>query len=436
MIAGAGSAIFLHVDTGKPTSGCVAVAEADVKRILGWLDPGKSPRIVMGPEPWLLAPSSASPAAVAGPVGLTALRPARILDTRDGNGGRNTPLGPGETMELQVRGRGGVPADADVAIVNLTAADATSATYLRVTPSGTNLPDPIVSNLNLHAGGSRANLVMARIGSNGRVRIYNHAGSTNVVADVMGFGSPGQLGGVDLVPPRRLLDTRDGLGIAGGAKAKLGARSLLDMKVAGAPPGATAAIINLTATGPTEPTYVAAFAGATQWNGTSTLNLGRNETVPNLAIVPLGPDATVRLLNHAGAVDLVVDLFGFIVPNSGSRYVPAVQPNRVLDTREGLGRRGQLPHAARMTVSIPGYPTGVTGAIFNLTGTNATMASNLRSWREGVESVPLISNVNLEPQVPSANLAIAQTGETGGVQMYNAAGNVDVVVDLQGWLVN
>jgi len=54
----AGSAIFLHVGTLKPTSGCVSIAEAAMVRVLRWLDPARSPRIAMGPEAWLLDPGT------------------------------------------------------------------------------------------------------------------------------------------------------------------------------------------------------------------------------------------------------------------------------------------------------------------------------------------------------------------------------------------
>jgi L,D-peptidoglycan transpeptidase YkuD (ErfK/YbiS/YcfS/YnhG family) len=46
-----GSGIFLHVMvSGRSTAGCVALAEADLLRVLRWLDPAASPRIVMAPE--------------------------------------------------------------------------------------------------------------------------------------------------------------------------------------------------------------------------------------------------------------------------------------------------------------------------------------------------------------------------------------------------
>jgi L,D-peptidoglycan transpeptidase YkuD (ErfK/YbiS/YcfS/YnhG family) len=44
-----GSAIFLHVINIAGTAGCVALAQSDLVRVLDWLDPAASPRIVMTP---------------------------------------------------------------------------------------------------------------------------------------------------------------------------------------------------------------------------------------------------------------------------------------------------------------------------------------------------------------------------------------------------
>jgi L,D-peptidoglycan transpeptidase YkuD (ErfK/YbiS/YcfS/YnhG family) len=45
---GLGSAIFLHVDHGSATAGCVAIDESNLLRVLRWLDPRDRPRIIMG----------------------------------------------------------------------------------------------------------------------------------------------------------------------------------------------------------------------------------------------------------------------------------------------------------------------------------------------------------------------------------------------------
>jgi L,D-peptidoglycan transpeptidase YkuD (ErfK/YbiS/YcfS/YnhG family) len=45
---GLGSAIFLHVNIGTATSGCVTLPMGELLRLLRWLRPAQSPRIVMG----------------------------------------------------------------------------------------------------------------------------------------------------------------------------------------------------------------------------------------------------------------------------------------------------------------------------------------------------------------------------------------------------
>ena len=48
VIAGRGSAIFLHDDTGRPTNGCVSLPPAELDLVLRWLDPAQGPQIVIG----------------------------------------------------------------------------------------------------------------------------------------------------------------------------------------------------------------------------------------------------------------------------------------------------------------------------------------------------------------------------------------------------
>lgn len=58
IVPGLGSAIFLHLHSRRngstvPTSGCVSIDTAPMDATWRWLDPGKSPRIVIGPAAWL-----------------------------------------------------------------------------------------------------------------------------------------------------------------------------------------------------------------------------------------------------------------------------------------------------------------------------------------------------------------------------------------------
>ena len=45
---GRGSAIFLHINIGMPTAGCVTLPVGELLKILRWLNPAASPQITMG----------------------------------------------------------------------------------------------------------------------------------------------------------------------------------------------------------------------------------------------------------------------------------------------------------------------------------------------------------------------------------------------------
>jgi L,D-peptidoglycan transpeptidase YkuD (ErfK/YbiS/YcfS/YnhG family) len=42
-----GGGIFLHVDNGKKTAGCIAIDRSIMKEVMSWLDPSKNPVIVV-----------------------------------------------------------------------------------------------------------------------------------------------------------------------------------------------------------------------------------------------------------------------------------------------------------------------------------------------------------------------------------------------------
>jgi L,D-peptidoglycan transpeptidase YkuD (ErfK/YbiS/YcfS/YnhG family) len=50
IVPGAGSAIFLHDDTGTPTDGCVSLPAPQLDTLLRWLNPASAPLIVIGTD--------------------------------------------------------------------------------------------------------------------------------------------------------------------------------------------------------------------------------------------------------------------------------------------------------------------------------------------------------------------------------------------------
>ena len=72
-------------------------------------------------------------------------------------------------------------------VVNVTVTQPTSPGYLTVYPNGA--ARPLASNLNFSAGQTVPNLVVAKVGADGKVAVYNNAGSTHVILDVVGWYS-------------------------------------------------------------------------------------------------------------------------------------------------------------------------------------------------------------------------------------------------------
>jgi hypothetical protein len=111
------------------------------------------------------------------------LTPARLLDTR-----ASTPVGAGSANErvVQVTGSVGVPATAKAVAMNVTVTQPTAdGGFITVYPDGVSRPG--VSNLNFNAGQTIPNFAIVKLGTGGRLRIYNQSGTTHVLLDVAGY---------------------------------------------------------------------------------------------------------------------------------------------------------------------------------------------------------------------------------------------------------
>jgi hypothetical protein len=182
-------------------------------------------------------------------------------------------------------------------------------------------PMPAVSNLNFSANQTVPNLAVVPVGADGAIRLHNgSAGTVQLIVDVSGYylaGTPTAAGALaSLLPAARVLDTRSGLG---GPPAAVGPGADLVVQitnsVAGLPAGGVAAVVaNVTVTQPSAPGWVSAWADGSPMPAVSNLNFSANQTVPNLAVVPVGADGAIRLHNgSAGTVHLIVDVFGFSI---------------------------------------------------------------------------------------------------------------------------
>ena len=367
-----------------------------------------------------------------------AVTPTRVLDTRNGTGAPQGQLGAGSTIDLQVTGAGGVPTSQVAAVVlNVTATDMVGPdTFLTVFPTGA--PRPFASTLNVTQGATVPNLVVARVGVDGKVSIYNSLGRVSVVADVQGWYSAAGGGArYTALAPARVLDTRDG---TGGTTGSVGGGQTIELNLSGAggvpTASVSAVVLNVTAVDPTGPeSFVTVYPAGAERPLASNLNVSSGQTVPNLVVATV-TDGRVKLYNNMGSVHLVADVQGWYGGGSISGFV-SVSPIRALDTRSGIGgTSGKVGPGASVELTVAGangVPLGVRGVVVNVTATEHAGPESFLTVHPAGVGRPLASNLNFSAGQTRANLVFARVGDNGRIVFYNNLGTVHVVADLQGW---
>ena len=188
--------------------------------------------------------------------------------------------------------------------------------------------------------------------------------------------------------------------------------------------------------------------------GYSNLNIPAQDDLPNRVIVPLGPHQDVCVYNSAGTINFVLDVNGWF--GNGSESSPgasfyAIGPTRICDTRPtsvtgyGTGCSGHtLGQGATLAIpvaGVDGLPAAggsapLVALIANVTAVSGTANTYFTLYPADVLQ-PLASDINTNPGQTTPNLAIVQIATTGPfagyVCLFNAAGNINAILDVAGW---
>jgi hypothetical protein len=375
------------------------------------------------------------------------LTPVRLLDTRVPVGVPTaTPLGPNQHLTVQITGANGVPATGvTAAILNVTATNPTANSFLTAYPDGT--ATPLASNVNFAPGQTIPNLVTVPVGANGKIDIFNRNGTVDVVADLSGYYTTSTSGSSLLQPvtPVRVLDTRVPTGVP--TATPLGPNQHLSVQIAGANGvpvlNVAAAVLNVTATNATTTSFLTAYPDGTATPLASNVNFIAGQTIPNLVIVPVGPDGKVDIFNHAGNVDVVADLSGYYTTSGQGFKFHASTPHRMVDTRNGTGvASGQVaPLGPGGVFGLPLTDTNGTGnagpfgsaaaLVLNVTVTGPTAGGFLTVYPSGV-SRPLSSNLNFTANETIPNAVVTPVNGSS-INFFNLAGQTQLVVDVSGY---
>ncbi len=247
-------------------------------------------------------------------------------------------------------------------------------------------------------------------------------------------------GAYHAIDPTRIADTRTGVGVP---QARLAAGHTFTLSIPSSAPGVpssgvTAAVLNVTAVNPSQGTYLSVYpTGAVGGSATSSVNAAQASVTPNLVTVKTSSSGSITVYNAAGNVDVLVDLEGYYASDSGDLY-SALPPARILDTRSGTGTAvGQVGPNGTVDLHVAGAggvpSSGVDAVVLNVTAANATTNTFASVFPTGFAGGPSTSSLNVVPHTAVANLVITKVSSSGDVTLFNAAGSVDLLADVEGY---
>ena len=226
--------------------------------------------------------------------------------------------------------------------MNVTAASATTPSFLTVYPAGVTMPTASNLNFGIQATNvASANRVTVGVGTAGQIDVYNHTGSVNVDVDVDGYYSGSGGTGSAFVPitPVRVADTRTASTV--GTETSIAANTTESFllatttPVSGIPTTATAVATNVTVVPGAKDGYLTVYptsdttppvASSVNWVG------NQSPAVPNFTIADTAGTGSVDLYASAGAaINVVIDAFGyFVAPTVATATLDITVPGRRL----------------------------------------------------------------------------------------------------------
>lgn len=372
----------------------------------------------------------------------TPLSSARILDTQKGTGGPQKKFAANETREVQVLGKGGVPGSGVRAvIVNVSSTDPSADSFVTVWENGKDRP--ISSSLNFNKDKGQVNHVTVKVGTGGKVQVFNANGNVDISLDVVGYYATekGQRGTrFTSMSPTRVLDTRIGTGIP---KQIIQAGSSVTVPIAGKfglpSDGIKAVVMNVTAVEPTATGSLIVWPSGEDRPATSSVKFRPGQIIANQITVKVGKDGKVKLHNTQGQVNVVFDVAGYFTNidpaykrTQAGRFF-AIEPRRVIDTRSTTKLRS-TPTQYRVKPADLEVPSFADSVVMNTTVADVPAQSFVTLWPSGNPAPPrpVASNINVASGQIIANQTTVKIHEDH-IMGFNAVDGVNVIFDVAGY---
>lgn len=341
----------------------------------------------------------------------------------------------GSRQTVHIAGIGGIPASSvTAAVVTVTAFSPTGDGAIRLFPADGDRP--VSSNLLYHAGSNASNTALVQLSANGDLAVENKYASADVSITLTGYFTNGGSGANSNFSPTanaRLVDTRNGTGIASAAPIQPG--NIINVPVAGAsgiPATATAVAVNFSALQATGKGWLTAWANGSNASDYRLLSFDPAGPSSSLTTVPIGADGSINVKLTSAASDVLIDIQGYFDgsstgPTTGSFVT---YTDRLYDSRDS----GELAIAAGATRSVPGLPYGAKGrpvVALHLGVVDATGTGGLRVWGDG-DATPSYNEMNFSG-TSASSLEFVRPGADGIINIKNTStAAIDIIVDLQG----
>ena len=235
----------------------------------------------------------------------------------------------------------------------------------------------------------------------------------------------------DPMSPKRLIDTRHGIGDVSGAL-DAGCTMRIDLSDIG-PADVQAFALSVTVISPVSG-FFTAFPCAEGQPGTSSVNARPGFPTPNLVIASPDSAGEVCLFSSDGG-QVIVDVSGWWTP--GPNRFTAIDPVRAYDTR-ALDAPVKLPAEDTRAIDIGGkfVPDDAVAVAVNVAAVNPDTRGFMTIFPCGVEP-PHASNLNVkarERRAVSAIVEIGNGGDAAGKICIKASATTHFLVDVTGYV--
>jgi len=197
----------------------------------------------------------------------------------------------------------------------------------------------------------------------------------------------------------------------------------------GLPTDAIAVSANFTVANTSGPGYLTVWDCSNPMPVVSTLNFGANAAVSNAASAPLDGDGNICVYSPVAA-DILIDVSGYYSGSATSRFTSIV-PDRIMDTRNGLGQVGRLGAGQVVELKLPNAPAGATGAMLNVTSIQPDGPGFVTVYPCG--TMPPTSSVNSVVGNVQPNTVTTALSANRSVCIYSNTG-VGLIVDVFGYM--